>query len=232
MFTERHPSQERRDNSLRPTISSIFQKNKGGAFDPHLPPLEMNHVGIFGKKAQALIGGYDYHTLKNITEHKAFTNLKDFQDSKPSANGKVIKIYSYRTHLRGNLSNYECVWYKLKSPDVIDHVQSIPKIKNPVSPEKILELAFQEAKKMVPSAAKRVEASGYQFIFESEHLKTGFQWINSDMKIKFEQNKKIRLKTPTLITNRLVPIFGGMTYCKVFTPHDAAKFLIELANGS
>jgi hypothetical protein len=193
--------------------------------------LELEHTATFGKKAQALIGGYDFKALKNVTEHKAFHNIKDFQDSKPSVNKDSIKIYSYRTNLKGDLSKYECVWYKFKSPEVIDSVLEIPKIGNPVDPKKVLELTFDEAKKIVPFSAAIVNAKGYKFTFDSQDMRTGFNWISSDITLELKQDKKIYIKTPTLITNRYVPIFGGMTYCKVFTPKDAAKIILDLANG-
>ncbi len=215
-----------KQNSCKSDLSELnVRKNKSFQMD-------LDHVATFGKKGQALIGGYDFKALKNVTEHKAFNNIKDFQDSKPSVNKNSIKIYSYRSNLKGDLSKYECVWYKFKSPEVIDSVLKIPRISNPVDPKKLLELTFQEAKKIVPYSAAIVDAKGYKFIFDSQDMRTGFNWISSDITLELKKDKKITIKTPTLITNRYVPIFGGMTYCKVFTPKDAAKIIVDLANGN
>ncbi len=216
---------------------NCLNKSKFNQFDfknKHVscPHLDLEHVGIFGQKAQALIGGYDYDSIQKLITHKSFDNLKEFQDSKPSANRDSIKIYSYRTNVRGDLSKYECVWYKLKSPEVIDQNLEIPK-KGPVLvPEKILELAFEKARKIAPNVASKVDALGYKFIFESEDMKTGFHWIRSDLTIDLKKNKEVYIKTPTLITNKFVPIFGGMTYCKLFTPKDAVNILLDIANGN
>ena len=83
---------------------------------------------------------------------------------------------------------------------------------------------------MVPEVAAKIDAMGYKFTFESENLKIGYSWIASDITIELKRNRNINIKTPTLITNKIVPIFGGMTYCKVFTPNDAVKILVDLAN--
>jgi hypothetical protein len=192
---------------------------------------ELEHVDTFGKKGQALIGGYDFTSLKKVTHHTALENLKDFQDSKPSVNKESIQIYSYRTHLKGPLSKYECVWYKFKSPEVIDRILSIPKTGSPVDPKKVLELTFHEARKWVPSKSAILDAKGYRFTFDSQDMRTGFNWIASQISLEFKKDKNIYIKTPILITNRHVPIFGGMSYCKVFTPVDAARIISDLADG-
>lgn len=233
MFLEIERKNKLLDNPKNKNISIKLNKVQRFNFKTEMdlePKLKIDDVANFGKKSQALIGGYDFNVLKNITEHKSFDNLKDFQDSKPSANKNCIKIYSYRTNVRGDFSRYECVWYKFKSPEVIDANITIPKNKNSQSPEKLLEFAFDQAKKIVPKAADKIDKLGYKFIFETLDLKTGFHWINSDINIDFK-NKSIYIKTPTLITNKFVPIFGGMTYCKLFTPKDAAIILKDIASG-
>ena len=94
-----------------------------------------------------------------------------------------------------------------------------------------MELAFDDARKIVPDSAAIVDAKGYKFTFDSQDMRTGFSWISSDITLELKKDKKIYIKTPTLITNRHVATFGGMSYCKVFTPKDAAKILVDLANG-
>jgi hypothetical protein len=192
--------------------------------------LDSERVAIFGKKCQALIGGYDYKALKNRTEIKAFDNVAEFRRSKPSVDNDSIKIFSYRANLKGDLSKFKFVCYKFKTPSVIDAVLDVSKIGNPVDPKKILEFAFDEARKLVPDSATIVDQKGYTFTFDSQNMLTGGSWLPSQITLELQEDKNIYIKTPTLITSKYIPKRGGMCYCKVFTPEDASKILVELAN--
>lgn len=216
-------------NTTKKIESPKFSSGTIKTFDSITHNFQLNHTEEFGKRCQALIGGYNYKVLQNIIEHKAFEDLKSFQDSKPSVRSGSIKIFSYRPKQTAGLSKYECVWYKFKSPEVIDGTLKIPKVNSPVNPEKILELAFNKAKFLVPKSAAILAAKGYKFNFMSEDMQRGDRWISSDISITIKKDKSINIKTPILQTNKFVPIFGGMTYCKVFTPIDAAKIIAKLA---
>lgn len=242
MFLERGTSVSTKDELLGFSCKTKSEKSKnnntshsqgpqvGKHKDTAIPALESDAVAMFGKRGQALLGGYDFSALKSIISHTAFESLQEFQDSKPSVSQESIKIYSYRTKLTGQMDAYQCVWYKFKSPEVIDSKLPLPKIAEPVDPKEILELAFLEARKLKPRIASIVDVKGYTFTFASEDKRTGFNWIGSDITIELK-DKHLYIKTPTLITNRYVPVFGGMSYCKVFTPQDAAAILTDLARG-
>jgi hypothetical protein len=222
------------NRSILPTTESTKFNIKKHFHSKKLSPKlvnEINETKDFGIKSLALLGGYSYDQLKTLVEHKCFGNIKKFQDSKPSVEKGKIKSYSYRAPLKGKYNKFKCVWYKFKSPEVINQKLDLPVVNSELKPHKVLQLAFKEATKLVPKAADIVRKKGYTFSFESEDFFTGFSWISSNVEIS-RNDKHIKITTPTLITNKHVPKFGGMTYCKVLTPRDMAEILIYIAKGS
>ena len=185
----------------------------------------------FAMQAQALLGGYDLEALTDVTRHTHYASRDDFGSSKPSVSSDGIEIYSYYPTLKEQGSEYDYVWYKFKAPEAIDDVLSLPRTGARVSADQILELAFLEARKLVPDAAARVDAMGYTFSFDHRKIVIGSRWLSSKLTIELRQNKNVYLNAPTLVSSKIVPVVGGMSYCKVFTPSGAARLIVDLANG-
>lgn len=219
----------KKSRNLKPK-SIINQKriNLHKEIDLYLKENSQKEIEEFGKKAQALLGGYEYNSLTKITEHKTLKTIEDFVQSKPSSNSRGLSIYSYKPNKAESDSKYEEVWFKLKSPEGIDEVLSIPKSRNRASSENILKLALLEAKKLVPDAAAIVKKKGYFFSFNHKNMLVGFRWVSSSVDIHTKK-KTIEITTPTLITHSNIPTLGGMNYCKVLTPSSMARLLIDIA---
>lgn len=194
--------------------------------------LSADETTDFALQAQALLGGYDLEALTEVTRHTHFASRDDFGSSKPSVTSNGIEIYSYYPTLKEQGSEYDYVWYKFKAPEAIDDVLSLPKLGKRVAADKILELAFSEARKLVPDAAAQVDAMGYTFSFGHRNIMIGSQWLSSKLTIELQDDKNVYLNAPTLVSSKIIPVVGGMSYCKVFTPSAAASLIQDLANGN
>ncbi|MCP4744893.1 MAG: hypothetical protein GY874_01955 [Desulfobacteraceae bacterium] len=187
------------------------------------------HINDFAITAQALLGGYDSQALSAVAGNTIHCDMDEFLSSKPAVNSNGIDIQSYLPMLSERASEYDQVWYKFKTPAAIDNVLDITKTTDCVTSEMILKLAFDQARLLVPEAAAAVDAQRYSFTFCSENLVTGALWAPSMIKMQLRNERQIYIKTPTLVTCEAL---GGMNYCKVFTPKDAARILVDLSNAN
>ncbi|MCP4133768.1 MAG: hypothetical protein GY754_22560 [bacterium] len=201
-------------------ILSAYQLKTASANDP---------IDHFAVQAQALLGGYSIDSLSEVTTTTIHNDIDAFVKSKPSVSSSGLEIHCYRPTLAERASEYDQAWYKFKTPAAIDDALSIETTGSGAASEKILELAFSEARKLVPEAAALVDAQGYIFTFAKQNHLTGSTWAPATITLELRGNKEVYIKTPALVTHKIIPYLGGMNYCKVLTPSDAARILIDLA---
>lgn len=199
--------------------------------ETRLPLLSQDETAEFAMEAQALLGGYELGALTAVTRHTHFAGKDEFAESKPSVTSDGVEIFSYHPTLKERGSEYESVWYKFKAPEAIDGVLSLPKTGRSAAADKIFELAFSKARQLVPEAAARVDAMGYTFSFGHKNMTTGSKWVPAKITLVLRSDKEVHLSAPTLVTSKLIPAVGGMSYCKVLTPSSAARLLVDIANG-
>jgi hypothetical protein len=183
----------------------------------------------FATIGQSLLGGFEPEAVQKIISLTEFTSRSDFGDSKPTVSKDSLKVYAYRPTLTESDTEYDQVWYKFKSPEAINDVVTLAKSGQSVKADKVLERAFQDARKLVPEAAAKVDALGYKFTFAQQNMIAGFAWIPSTITLELRGENEIFVNTPTLISAKQIPTIGGMHYCKIFTPIDAARILTDLA---
>lgn len=183
----------------------------------------------FARESQLMLGGEGLRRLNPEIQHETIRDMGDFLNSKPRVNPHGLTIYSYRPNAPDTSAPFGCVWLKLKTPESIHRILQLPGKAAGQATAVVQAHAFQMAEKRIPEVVRFLEGQGVIFHFEERNLHMGPLWVMSRIGIR-QEGAHITIITPILKTDEKIPVLGGMNYCKLLMPGDAAAFMINLAN--
>ncbi|MGB5375917.1 MAG: hypothetical protein WBN15_19210 [Polyangiales bacterium] len=177
----------------------------------------------------------------SLIDNETLQETRAFGESKAAVDASAAPPLSIRTQLRyaGNAEALYAppvlvteLWCKLKNQEAILAELTLPTLGGPQSCAEVNQAAEDWALAQLSTAERsRYEASGRSLIFAADNASaTGVAWLT-------EGNLEVNRNGDTLeVTSASLPVpldanageeFVGVQYCKLWSPADALRFVLE-----